>query len=123
MGNALQLWSERPNEAALTILDSVLANQDAEDLEFAFEYDDLHLPHPFAELIRRAFAPHLDPTILLISTLAAEVGDRDWPPQFESAQQDWHAAIMRFAERYGIWNPESCWRMYCSGSAAVASRH
>lgn len=105
------------------ILDRALAGHDSEDLEFAFEYDDLHPPHPFAELLRRAFAPKLDPTVLLISTLAAEVDDKDWPLQFESAQHEWHTAIMRFAERYGIWNPESCWRMYRSGSAALAPKH
>jgi len=108
VANALRLWSERSNDLARQILDDVMSSCHDDDLEFAFDYDDLRPPHPFAELLRRAFAPELDPTILLISTLAAEFGDHNCP-QFKSAQDEWHAAIMRFADRYGIWSPEpSC---------------
>lgn len=90
----------------MQILDRALLGYDRSDLDFAFDFDDLHPPHPFSELLRQAFAPHLDPLVLLASTLATEVNDLEETPQVTKVRIEWHAAIMQFADRYQIWEPD-----------------
>jgi hypothetical protein len=104
---AVCLCIEHPELPALRVLDrAVLAHAD-EDLDFQFEEDELHPPHPFAELLRRAFAPQVDPMELYTSL----VGD---PPTLDTdlivrrarIKRRWSHALLRFAERYRIWEPD-----------------
>lgn len=97
---ALALWLELPHASALEILDRAMRAHHGEDLDFQFECE-LQPPHPFAELLRRAFAPDLHPTELLRATELDEPAD----PWIDSIARAWDRAILRFAERYGIWGP------------------
>lgn len=102
---ALRLLKEQPWESPLHILDSALAGYEGDDLEFEFDYDELQLPHPFAELVRRAFAPDLDITELLLTTVDIEPRDPHLRSRIELARDAWQRAIGRFADRYRIWSP------------------
>lgn len=100
---ALHLWREHPCETPLNILDAALAGYRADDLEFEFDYDEFQPPHPFAELVRRAFAPDLDATELLLTTVDIEPRDPCLRNRIELAREAWHAALSRFADRYRLW--------------------
>lgn len=84
---ALQLWLGLPDASALEVLDLAMQLHSGEDFDFQFECE-LHPPHPFAELLRQAFAPNLDAAAASNTTTLA-----------------WDCAILLFAQRYGIWGP------------------
>jgi hypothetical protein len=106
---ALALSLELPDASALEILDRAMRAHDGEDLEFQFECE-LQPPHPFTELLRRAFAPDLDRMELLSATeQLTERLDEPADPQMrswiDSIACEWDRAILLFAQRYGIWGP------------------
>lgn len=101
---ALKLWAEDPRQAPLTILDRAIARFERADLDFAFDADQLHFPHPFAELIRLAFAPQLSPSALRSAWLNA-TDDAASHESAEAVQAEWQRTIMCFADRYGLWLP------------------
>lgn len=71
----------------LHILDEAMAGRYGEDLDFEFDADEMRPPHPFAMLLRQAFAPTADPLSL-------------------SPKRRWNLIILPFAQRYGIWEPD-----------------
>lgn len=101
---ALILWLQHPQAPALSILDLAMQAYEGEDLEFSFE-DELQPPHPFAELVRRAFAAHLNPNELFATIVDVERESLHLPARVEAAGMEWSVAIERFGERYGIWGP------------------
>jgi hypothetical protein len=99
---ALSLWAHRPMESALSILDRAMAGCEPHDLDFAFEADQLHLPHPFAELIRLAFAPQFVADNVRLTATGTHAADELLS---DARYAEWHKAIMCFADRYGLWLP------------------
>jgi hypothetical protein len=99
VSTALSLWAQEPNLPPLQVLDRAMLRHAGEDLEFQFDGEfELAPPHPFAELIRRAFAPDLDPRLLVLAIDSSL-------PELESLSAEWHRAVMRFADRYNLWRP------------------
>jgi hypothetical protein len=105
---ALDLLMELPEAPALQILD--LAMRDVSG-HISFENLDLrtrqlwgdHLdpPSPFAELVRRAFAPRLDPYGWM---LMADDGPQDSDAEQHALVLDaWQDALERFGSRYQLW--------------------
>jgi hypothetical protein len=107
---ALQLRAVYPAATALDILDQALEGHrgTAPDFE-SFDpvtgmkphpayADDTDAGTPFAELLRRAFAPTLDPRELLLIPLSAEAETRR-----SAIVRQWHEVIEQFAERYQLW--------------------
>lgn len=83
---AVNLFKRHPHRDPLQILDEAIGSRRGEELDFEFDQDELRPPHPFAMLLRRAFAPTIDPASL-------------------SPQRRWKLVILPFARRYGIWEP------------------
>jgi hypothetical protein len=100
---ALQLWLESPDASALEVLDFAMRSHCAEDFDYQFEFE-LYPPHPFAELLRQAFAPHVDASAVL-REIELEESDPQTGSAFNTAALAWDRAILLFAERYGIWGP------------------
>lgn len=101
---ALSLWAHRPTEEPLSILDRAMGQFEPHDLDFAFDADQLRPPHPFAELIRLAFAPLTAGTPILTPCKAdASYLIPEWAP--EAMHGEWQRIIMCFADRYGLWLP------------------
>lgn len=66
-----------------------------------YERED-HLPSPFGELLRRAFAPNLDPREVLIATLPAS-DDPDVNDRISVARANWDRYVRKpFWIRYGL---------------------
>lgn len=102
---ALSLWAHLPLEAPLSILDRTMARFEPYDLDFAFDADQLHPPHPFAELIRLAFAPERNAGARVVSPIKSNAGSTSPELLSETMPPDWCGTIMRFADRYGLWLP------------------
>lgn len=83
---AIELSRQYPHTDPLEILDCAIGGRYGEELDFEFEADELRPPHPFAMILRRAFAPTVDPLSL-------------------SPKRRWSLIILPFAQRYGIWEP------------------
>ena len=105
---ALDLLIELPEAPAMQILD--LAMRDVSG-HISFENldprtrmmwgDHLDPPSPFAELVRRAFAPRLDPYAwILMADHAVQDSDADQQAKVLDAWQD---ALERFGARYHLW--------------------
>lgn len=107
VATALILWLQHPDRPALQILDQAMQAFESEDLNFAFD-DELNPPHPFAELVRRAFAPSLNPAEVFAMIVDLEATSPPSRIRIESTGKEWSLAIERFAERYGIWGPRVC---------------
>lgn len=102
---ALSLWAHLPRVAPMSILDRTMARFAPYDLDFAFEADQLHPPHPFAELIRLAFAPELNPEAQVLSSARSNLGSERPELVSEAVHEQWHRTIIHFADRYGLWLP------------------
>ncbi|NRF71412.1 hypothetical protein HLB44_30945 [Aquincola sp. S2] len=108
---ALDLLMELPEAPALKILDQALEGVHGSDPTFenhvrglrASWLDHLDPPAPFAELVRRAFAPKLDPHDWMLLAAddqrlrAADIG------RLDRAAVQWDEAIGAFADRYRLW--------------------
>lgn len=102
---ALSLWAHLPRVAPLAILDRTMARFAPCDLDFAFEVDQLHPPHPFGELIRLAFAPELDAGAQVLAPIKPNASSASAELVSEAVHTEWHRSIMHFADRYGLWLP------------------
>jgi hypothetical protein len=112
---AIQLLMELPNEPALSILDRAMQGHHGSDPDFEscdvsacsrphpVYGDELDPPSPFAELIRRAFAPQLDPRELAMLGLRDESDDPALQKRIQAVADEWHAVVERFGERYRLW--------------------
>lgn len=104
---ALELSAQHPELTALAVLDRAMSLHADEDLDFQFDSEhELAPPHPFAELIRLAFAPQLDATELCMSSFEWPLAPVDLRMRAARARRRWNRVILRFAERYRIWEPE-----------------
>lgn len=108
---ALDLQLELPNVAAIDLLDHAMREHHGSHLSFcntgptAVLYGDHRdPPSPFAELLRRAFAPQLDPRELALIGLAETGGDAELQQRARAAGQRWERVIDSFAARYDLWN-------------------
>lgn len=107
VATALTVLAQQPNLPPLEVLDRAMRTHSGEDLDFQFDSEiELAPPHPFAELIRRAFAPQLDLTEICLSLSGVQFEDREIHSRIVRARRCWDQAIRRFAERYRIWEPE-----------------
>lgn len=102
---AVCLGIEHPNLSAVDVLDRAVRAHPDDDLDFQFDTDEeLSPPHPFAELLRRAFAPDLDPDELLVTFLHEASSD---DPRARSrrarVRRHWNHVLLRFAQRYRLW--------------------
>jgi hypothetical protein len=84
---AVELSRRHPHREPLQILDEAIAGRSGEELDYEFDTDELRPPHPFAMLLRRAFAPEIDPASL-------------------SPQRRWNLIVLPFARRYCTWEPD-----------------
>ena len=114
---AIALLMEQPDAPALTILDRAMQGHEGSHPDFdswcvlrsgphpAFG-DDLYPPSPFAELLRRAFAPQFDPReAALLALFNQDVDGAVWP-RIQAADERWQVEVInRFAERYRLWPP------------------
>jgi hypothetical protein len=103
VSTALSIWAQNPKLAALEILDRAMRQHAGEDLDFQFDETELLVPHPFAELIRRAFAPALHAAELCLIEMESQ--DPELRGRIMRARRCWDRAILQFAQRYQIWEP------------------
>lgn len=83
---ALELYRRDPFKEPLQILDAAIGHRHGYQLDYEFENEELRPPHPFAELLRKAFAPWSSSSSLT-------------PDKY------WACVILPFARRYHIWEP------------------
>lgn len=108
---ALDLLMERPEAPALKILDQALEGLQGSDPTFENHVrglreawlDHLDPPAPFAELVRRAFAPRLDPHDWMLLAAGEDRLKAEELGRLDRAAVQWDNAIGAFAERYGLW--------------------
>lgn len=104
---AVCLAIEHPELPAVDVLDRAVRAHPNDDLAFQFDAEEeLSPPHPFAELLRRAFAPHLHPLVLHASLFDLENHDDAVRLHRARIRRRWNRVICCFADRYGIWEPE-----------------
>lgn len=70
--DALELAQREPTRPALWVLDQVMHARASHCLDFPCDDEELGAPHRFPELIRQAFAPHLDPAELALMEMALD---------------------------------------------------
>lgn len=112
---AIQLLMELPEAPALAILDRTMRAHLGTHPQFpSFDVtarkaphpcyaDDLDPPSPFAELIRRAFAPRMDPRELMLLTLCDKVDSLALEVRLNKVRDQWQDAVSNFAARYRLW--------------------
>lgn len=113
--SALRQLRDWPNLSALEILDNACRGFEGEDPDFEScdvvtgqrphpAYDDDTEPYsPFGELLRRAFAPELDPRELMLLA----IHEPDTPELLArklAAADEWEKVLERFARRYNFWS-------------------
>ncbi len=112
---AIQLLMASPEESALAILDRTMRSHLGTHPQFSsFDVtartvphpcyaDELVPPSPFAELVRRAFCPQLDPRELMLLALPEAQ-----TPAIQSRQSEvrerWQEVVENFAARYRLWS-------------------
>jgi 16S rRNA A1518/A1519 N6-dimethyltransferase RsmA/KsgA/DIM1 with predicted DNA glycosylase/AP lyase activity len=61
-------------------------------------------PSPFAELLRRVFAPEIDPLEVALMTEAFETEDNALCVRSDAMRAQWQTEVVdRFAARYKLW--------------------
>jgi hypothetical protein len=111
---AIQLLMELPEAPALAILDRTMRahlgthpsfssfDVTARSVPHPCYADELDPPSPFAELVRRAFAPQMDPRELALlalpqaDTMALEL-------RLSRVREQWREVVDNFAARYRLW--------------------
>jgi hypothetical protein len=114
--SALQLLREVPTMPALDILDAAMKDHEGAHPDFeSFDPVTGRKPHPaysddtdafspFGELLRRAFAPNLDPReLMLLNPIEPHVSTELQARATKVASQ-WQEAIEKFADRYRLWS-------------------
>ena len=84
---ALETARRHPRRDPLKILDAAIGPWRGRQLDFEFDDEELRPPHPFAELLRLAFAPSIPLSSLTYG-------------------RHWTHIILPFARRYQIWEPD-----------------
>jgi hypothetical protein len=116
METAIQLFMEQPDAPALTILDRAMQGHEGTHPDFdsccnvscarphpAYG-DDLYPPSPFAELLRRAFAPQFDPREAAVLGLVDQDVEPNVQARLKIADERWQIEVInRFAERFKLW--------------------
>lgn len=111
---ALALLLDHPDWAALHILDKALEGNQGTDADFEsidpqyptfthplYLYEDFP-PSPFAELLRRAFAPQLDPREMLFA-VQPDNEDPRVQQRIEKALEIWEEHVLTpFRTRYNL---------------------
>ena len=68
--------------------------------------NDLDPPAPFAELLRRVYAPDLDPHELPLIAAARHGLPDAWLPRLETARVQWERRVIQpFQDQYGLVAP------------------
>lgn len=113
---AMQLLMELPEAPALAILDRTMRAHLGTSPSFpSFDVvarraphpcyaDDLDPPSPFAELIRRAFAPQVDPRELMLLSLQDPADNLQLDGRLTLVREQWQQAVHHFAARYRLWS-------------------
>jgi len=111
---AIFLWLSNPDMSALMVLDKAVEGNENTDAEFESTdphnisrvhpiYDDeRYLPSPFAEILRRAFAPDLDPREMIFAAYSSsETGVAE--SRIQAALDVWEKRVINpFSMRYGL---------------------
>lgn len=113
---SMRLLASHPGAAAIDILDQAMkgSRNSAPNFE-SYDpvsgtrphpaYDDETDPgSPFGELLRRAFAPSLDPRELMLLRMKDE--SRDNPAlreRISKATNEWQKVIDKFSQHYELW--------------------
>jgi hypothetical protein len=112
---AIQLLMQTPETPALAILDRTMqsylgtsprfSSRESQDktLPHPCYADELNPPSPFAELVRRAFAPYLDPRELMLLALPNGL-DPKLNTRVTQIREQWQEAVEDFATRYRLWS-------------------
>lgn len=101
---ALCLWARAPHSPPLSVLDEIMYGHQGENLDLAFTGAELEPPHPFSELLRQAFAPHLSALDVLLANLQCEFDDPRLRRHYDDLRAEWvRGVILVFAARYDLW--------------------
>lgn len=100
---ALCLWAREPRSPALSVLDQIMCGHRGENLDYAFSGAELEPPHPFSELLRQAFAPHLSALEILLANLQCELDDPVLRRRYDELRAEWMRVVLEFAVRYDLW--------------------
>jgi hypothetical protein len=108
---AMDLWHKLPDRPALEVLDRAMLGHRDEHPDFAhggplMSADSHHLlpPSPFSELLRRAFAPDLDPQEVLLMALLRPPADPGLKARLAAVQAAWRSRVIEpFGARYRLW--------------------
>lgn len=108
---AMDLLCELPNVAALDVLDHAMRSSRGRRPDFrntgataSLYADHRDPPSPFAELLRRAFAPNMDPRDLVLLALRGKSHELHLQLAIASANKRWQEVLDSFCERYDLWN-------------------
>lgn len=111
---AIQLLMESPEAPALAILDRTMRSHlgtnpsfssvdvTARSVPHPCYADELDPPSPFAELVRRAFAPQMDPRELMLLALP-QANNSSLEPRLACVREQWQEVVDNFAARYRLW--------------------
>jgi len=112
---AIQLLMELPEAPALAILDRTMrahlgtnpsfssVDVTANGIPHPCYADELDPPSPFAELVRRAFAPRMDPRELALLALPVKDTNIALQMRLSRVREQWQEVVDNFAARYRLW--------------------
>jgi hypothetical protein len=132
---AIQLLMELPHAPALAILDRAMKAHQRGNPNFKSwdvlsrrtphpcYADELDPPSPFAELIRRAFAPQMDPRELVLISLMNKTDSPELNQRIAKLNARWQAVLGKFAERYQLWTCASTLPEERHAVAATSRQH
>ncbi len=107
---AVELEHQLPALKALDALDFAMRDHPAGEDDFETGGPEaqqwrahLEPPSAFAELLRKAFAPDMDPRELALVAMADKTDDPEVLELVRAAGQRWQWVVDRFAERYRLW--------------------
>lgn len=113
---AIQLLMESPEAPALAILDRTMRahlgtnptfssfDVTAQSVPHPCYADELDPPSPFAELVRRAFAPRMDPRELMLLARPEHADNLALEQRLSSVRAQWQEVVDNFAARYRLWS-------------------
>lgn len=107
--HAVELSRQTPSRPAIEILDLAMRSYEGTRTRHAARAalrPDSACVDPlsaFADLLRRAFAPEMDPRELSLVPLQGRSDAPDLQAAVEQATDRWQAVVEVFAERYRLW--------------------